>query len=379
MFKETGPPAAPADAPPVPAPPPVPGPATGSTGLAGRGHPHLLAVDEHPRQVDPREVGLRGGAARGVDGIGHPRPHWQVPQPRPAHLPDDVHHHLGGRGHAVGCRGRTTPGGRRGRGDDGRRAGGTGDPDRHGTGRDPGRTGARPATGGDDRAPTGGLRPRHPQPEHRSGQGGDDDDPDQGGPPRLPARADERRRESDPGPGTGCAGVPPTAVTHVVVEDRVGAAVSPPTGTLAAGFDAAASAGAVEVQRGGHVRPRARAQPRQRTRRERLGNRTSRHGSTLGRPIGALTRPRGSVDDPASQRRLWMKRPVAGRVAHLAEHPDLSGAHLQRQPSARRLWTGARTGRVAHHAKHPDLSGAHLQRSVRDRDRAPTGGAMFSD
>ncbi len=127
--------------------------------------------------------------------------------------------------------------------------------------------------------------------------------------------------------------VPPTTVPGVV-EVGTGALPFPPTRLL--GLGVGAPSRTVEVEGRGHVGPRARPQPGQGPRRERLGGGSSRHGTTLGTPVGPFTTSRGSVDGPASAAPLWTDRPE--RVAHQVKHPDLSRSEppaalvLERQP-----------------------------------------------
>lgn len=78
--------------------------------LAGAGHHDLLAVGQHAREVDRRQVRLRAGPAGGIDRVGDPCAGRQVDQSGLEHLADHVHHDLRGCGRrhphrGPGCRG----------------------------------------------------------------------------------------------------------------------------------------------------------------------------------------------------------------------------------------------------------------------------------
>ena len=201
--------------------------ADGRVRVAGSGHAHLLAVDDDAGEVDPREVGLAGRAARGLDGVLHPRADRHPLHPRGADLAHDVHDD------DAGCRpARRRRRTRRGRRPHWRRR----PPRRHAPAGTP--TGTAPALTpvGPAREPPPGARtvpspsrprPRHPQPEHRDGEERHDDHAQHRPAAGVPARPDERAGQPDPAPRQADPPVPPA------VGQRVPTHAVPRAGTAA--------------------------------------------------------------------------------------------------------------------------------------------------
>ena len=302
-------------------------PSTRVDRVAGRRHPHLLAVDEHPGQVDPdRSAALVAPPAASTASATreptrqaqHPgSPHLgrrrarrppRMPSPAPAApaaapvaptVDDAVP--VGACGHPLPAR----------------------DPDRGRPRAQAGRPGAGPTPGRDDGALPGRPGPGHPQPEHGRRRGprrrrprGPPPGPAATAPRRTPPaaapspRVRQARAVPPPLPPVSTGVLRPTSPHDRHRRDRHRRHGShrrarpprlPPGGTRLLPLDRPPR----QVELGRHVGPRARPQAGQRSWREGLGGVTSRHATTLGTPAPNRRLSPAAVDDGGRQPPLW--------------------------------------------------------------------------